>query len=94
MVWDGDSDQRISKIFEDNHTRASSNPLEMGLSAQVGAGSEVGLGLRSKEQLMESLTVLSRGSAQSSLIPPEYNANQIRSNITIPVFVYLHQYPR
>ena len=59
MVWDGDSDQRISKIFEDNHTRASSNPLEMGLSAQVGAGSEVGLGLRSQEQLVESLAVLS-----------------------------------
>ena len=48
-----------SKVLEDNYTGASSNPLEVGLSAQVGAGSEVGLGLRSQEQLVESLAVLS-----------------------------------
>ena len=59
MLWYGEVYGGKSKVLEDNHTRASSNPLEMGLSAQVGVGSEVGLGLRSQEQLVESLAVLS-----------------------------------
>ena len=59
MLWYGEGNGGKPKVFEDNDARASSNPLEVGLSAQVGAGSEVGLGLRSQEQLVESLAVLS-----------------------------------
>ena len=55
MLWYWERDGCKAKVFEDNNTRASSNPLEMGLCA----GSEVCFGFRSKEQLMGSLTVLS-----------------------------------
>ena len=55
MLWYWERDGCKAKVLESNNTRASSNPLEMGLCT----GSEVCFGLRSKEQLMESLTVLS-----------------------------------
>ena len=48
-----------SKVLEDNYTGASPYPLQVGLCAKVCARSEVGLGLRSQEQLVESLAVLS-----------------------------------
>ena len=59
MLGYGEGNGGKPKVFEDDDARASPYPLQVGLCAQVCAGSEVGLGLRSQEQLVESLAVLS-----------------------------------
>ena len=59
MLWYGEGYGGEPKVFEDNNTRAPPYPLQVGLCAKVCARSEVGLGLRSQEQLVESLAVLS-----------------------------------